>query len=109
MASAVLLHLTIDHQVIFSWAQRRGAHPSTFEGDERPWPLFFTFGPVGSGLKEMSWDKFFAKFERADLVLIYRDAAGPSGELDDFYQFVSRAAVPELTISGKSTMTRQVM
>ena len=34
MANAELLCVTIDHHVIFSWAQRRGAHPSTFEGDD---------------------------------------------------------------------------
>jgi hypothetical protein len=104
----MLLHITIDHQVVFSWAQRTGACPSTFEEDDRPWPLFFSFGPVGAGLKEISWDKFFAEFERADLAFVYRDA-GPNAELDDFHEFVRRAAVMELVISGKSTITAQVL
>jgi len=38
MANAASLCVTIDHHVIFSWAQWRGAHPSTFEGGQRPWP-----------------------------------------------------------------------
>lgn len=68
----MLLHLTIDHQIIFLWAQRRGARPATCEGDERPWPLFFDIEPANSFLKEISWDKFFAEFERAYLAFVYR-------------------------------------
>jgi hypothetical protein len=108
MANAELLRVTIDHHVIFSWAQRRGAHPSTFEGDERPWPLYFNFGSAGSGLEDISWDRFFAEFERATLAFVYRDAA-PNGELDDLHEFVKRAAVPALAISGRSTITRLVI
>lgn len=106
MANAVVLRVTIDHQVIFSWAHSRGACPSTLEGDERPWPLFFNFGPPGAGLQEISWDKFFAEFERASLAFIYRDE-GPNAELDDLHQFVRRAAVVELAVSGRSTITVQ--
>lgn len=95
MAWASMLNLTTDHQVIFSWAQRRRAYPSAFEGNERRWPLVFSFSSNDTGLEEISWDRFFAEFERADLAFIYRDA-GPNGELDDFYEFVKRAAVPEL-------------
>ena len=61
MVNMILLHVTIDHDVIISWAQRRGALPSTFEGDERPWPLFFDFNPAASGLREISWDRFFVE------------------------------------------------
>jgi hypothetical protein len=104
----MLLHITTDHHVIFSWARRRGAHPSTFEGDEHPWPLLFNFGSVGFGLKEISWDKFFAEFERANLAFVYRDAS-PNGHLDDLHEFVRRAVVPELTISGRSTIAQEVM
>lgn len=108
MTSAALLHVTIDHHVIFSWAQRRGARPSTFEGDERSWPLFFTFGSSDTGLKAITWDRFFGEFEQAQLAFIYRDA-GPNGELDDLHEFIKRAAVPELIVSGKSTMIVPMM
>jgi hypothetical protein len=108
MANPVLLQVTIDHQVIFSWAQRRGARPSTFEGDERPWPLFFDFGPPSSGHEEISWDRFFAEFERADLAFVYRDT-GPNVEQDDLHEFVRRAAVMELAMSGLSTITEQAI
>ncbi|HEY7299407.1 MAG TPA: hypothetical protein VH684_15990 [Xanthobacteraceae bacterium] len=98
----MLLQITIDHDVITQWARRRGAVPATFQGTERPWPLKFSFGP-SSDLVEISWDEFFAEFERADLAFVYRDA-GPDGELDDFHEFVNRAAVPELASSNKSTI-----
>jgi hypothetical protein len=45
MVHSVLLYVTVDHATIVSWAQRRGARPSTFEGDEHKWPLFFDIGP----------------------------------------------------------------
>jgi hypothetical protein len=108
MANGVLLHITIDHQVVFAWAQRRGARPSIIEGDERPWPLFFSFSSTDAGLEEISWDKFFEEFERADLAFVYRDAT-PNGELDDWHEFVKRAAVPELIISGKRTIAQKVI
>ena len=95
--------VTIDHQVIFSWAQRRGAHPSTLEGDERPWPLFFNFDWSVSELKEVSWDRFFVEFERANLAFAYQDVA-PDGGLDISHEFVKRPAVLGLLVSGKATV-----
>jgi hypothetical protein len=108
MAGTVLLHVTIDHGLIIAWARRHGARPSTFEGDERPWPLFFDFGAANSGLVEIGWDKFFAEFERADLAFLYRDA-GPDGKPDDFHEFIKRTAVLELTMSGKSTIIERAI
>ena len=106
MAAAVLLQITIDHELIVAWARRRRAVPSTYEGDERPWPLKFSVGSIAAGLVEISWDTFFEEFERANLAFVYRDA-GPDGELDDFHEFVNRAGVPELTESGKLTIVEQ--
>jgi hypothetical protein len=57
---------------------------------------------------EIRWDKFFEEFERANLAFVYRDA-GPNGELDDLHEFVNRAAVPELTVSGKSTIVERTI
>jgi hypothetical protein len=106
MVAAVPLQITIDHEMIIAWAQRRGALPSTYEGDERPWPLKFNVGPIAAGMVQIRWDKFFEEFERANLAFVYRDV-GPNGELDDFHEFVNRAAVPELTESGKLTIVEQ--
>jgi hypothetical protein len=51
---------------------------------------------------------FFAEFERANLAFVYRDAS-PNGHLDDLHEFVRPAVVPELTISGRSTIAQEVM
>lgn len=103
MDGALLLYVTIDRDVIVEWAERRGAHPATFEGDERPWPLCFCFGPASAGLEKMSWEKFFIEFECADLAFVFRDV-GPNGELDDLHAFVKRAAVPDLITSHRATI-----
>jgi hypothetical protein len=108
VANAVVLYVTIDHQVIRSWAQRLNARPSTFEGDEHPWPLLFSFGSEGTGVQEISWDRFFSEFERADLAFIYRDI-GPGREVDDFHEFVKRAAMAKLVASGRSTIVEPVL
>jgi hypothetical protein len=79
----VSIRITIEYETIVSWAQRRGAIPSTFRGIERPWPLKFSTGPGDPSLVEIGWDKFFAEFEKADLAFVYRNT-GPSGELDDY-------------------------
>jgi hypothetical protein len=106
--AAVVLCVTIDHQVICSWAQRRGARPSTFEDDEHPWPLLFSFGSAGTGVQEISWERFFAEFEQADLAFIYRDI-GRNGEVDDFHEFVKRAAMTKLVASGRSTIVEPAL
>src|SRR6476469_3372811 len=108
VANAVMRYVTIDHQVIRSWAQRLDARPSTFEGDEHPWPLLFSFGSAGTGVQEISWDRFFFEFERADLAFIYRDI-GPGGEVDDFHEFVKRAAMAKLVASGRSTIVESAL
>jgi hypothetical protein len=100
---ANIVRVTIDYNVIMAWAQRRNGRPSTTIGDERPWPLFLQFGAPGAGVEEISWDRFFAEFEQADLAFVFRDAAG-NGKLDDYHVFISRSAVPELTISPTVSM-----
>ena|SRR5215204_7715428 len=103
MGNVVPIQVTIDRDVIKAWANRRKARPSTLMGDDRPWPLLFDFGPPDAGVREIGWDPFFAEFERANLAFVYRDAA-PDGELDDFYEFINRSAVPGLTLAAKSTI-----
>jgi hypothetical protein len=56
--------------------------------------------------QEISWDKLFEEFERADLAFVFRET-GPDGELDDLHELVRRAGALELIISGKSTITEQ--
>jgi hypothetical protein len=103
----MLAYVTIDHQIILAWAKRRDALPSTCEGDERPWPLFLSFGRPGAGLREISWDRFFFEFERANLAFSFLDD-GPTGKLDNSYSLLNRTAVPELVVSRQATIVLQV-
>jgi hypothetical protein len=104
----MLVSITVDHAIIRAWAERRQARPATFEGDERPWPLLFNFGPPPAGVVTISWEKFFEEFERAGLAFLYSDTT-PNGQIDNFYELVERAAVPELISSGLSTIVEQVI
>ena len=106
MVSAIAVHFTIDHDVIRSWAQARGARPSQSDGMSRPAPLFFDLGPLDAGHVEIDWADFFQEFERDNVAFYYRDM-DPAGEHDDLHGFVSRAAVPELTMLAKSTIVEQ--
>jgi hypothetical protein len=56
-----------------------------------------------SELQEVSWDRFFVEFERANLAFVYQDVA-PDGGLDISHEFVKRPAVLGLLISGKATV-----
>ena len=106
--NVVQLNNTIDHNVIFSWAHRRGARPSTFEGDEHPWPILFSLGPAATGIEEISWERFFTEFEQAALAFVYRDA-GAHGELDDLHQFLARATVVEPWLPRYTTIVEQAI
>jgi hypothetical protein len=108
MAGTVLFFITIDHDLVRSWAEVRDARPSKFEGMTKPSPLRFDLGPPDAGLTEMSWTEFFEEFERDNLAFYYRDMA-PTGEHDDLHGFVSRAAVPDLTMASKSTIIERAI
>src|SRR5262249_53432191 len=96
--------MTIDHVLIRAWAGRRDARPATNEGDERPWPLFFAFGPPSPGVVEIGWDRFFHEFERASLAFVYPALDEEGDELDDMHEFVQRIAVPALLRAGRATI-----
>ena len=102
------LAITIDHDVIRSWAETRQARPSTSEGMTRPSPLFFDRDTPDAGLTEISWSDFFEEFERDNLAFYYRDT-DPAGQHDDLHGFVSRAAVPALMMESTSTIIEQVV
>jgi len=104
----ISLWLTIDHDLIKSWARRRAARPSRPLDEDRPWPLLFELGAPAAGVVEIGWDEFFEEFERANLVFSYREAA-PDGTPDDTHEFVKRAAVPALITSGRSTIIERVV
>src|SRR3979409_787963 len=63
----ISLCLTIDHDLIKSWARRRAARPSRPLDEDRPWPLLFELGAPAAGVVELGGDEFFGEFGRPKL------------------------------------------
>jgi hypothetical protein len=83
-----------DHDEIRSWAEERGAKPSTVKstsGDDDVGIIRLDFpGYSGEGsLEEISWEQFFEKFEEAGLALVVQDATA-EGERSNFNKLVRR-------------------
>jgi hypothetical protein len=108
MTNTVLLQVTIDHAVIREWARRRGTRPSSMDGHDHPWPLYLERGEISPGLVEIDWDTFFDEFEQAQLAFVY-PVTGPGKDVDDTHELIKRASLPELSISGKSTIIERAM
>ncbi len=83
---------TRDHEVIMRWAADRGAVPATVgPGDEKhpPRRLRFDFpGGASKGLRPVSWDDFFAVFDRRKLVFLFQEHLR-NGNQSNFFQFDS--------------------
>ncbi len=81
---------SIDHGFIRAWAEAREGRPGRLEAvaSAGGTPLLrFDFGTPEAGLQEISWDEFFAIFERERLALEYRDTPGHLGRM---YKFLPR-------------------
>ena len=108
MAIVIPIHVTIDHAIIRSWAERRRGRPATLEGDYRAWPLRFEFDSPDPATEEIDWRRFFNEFERAKLAFTYGEIL-PDGALDYTYEFVHRSTVPELSAFRRSTVIEWVI
>lgn len=69
---------TTDHDEIRRWVEERGGRPAlAMELQDEPLGLRIEFpedrGKPEEGLLLISWDEFFAKFDEANLVFLYRD------------------------------------
>ena len=90
--------ITTDHEVIRRWAEARSAKPAMKGDDDRdPGTVRLDFArPRGRGpLPEMSWEEWFAKFERSRLALLYQEQTA-SGELSNFCKMVRREKADEV-------------
>jgi hypothetical protein len=86
--------VTTDHSKIRHWAEKRGGHPATVKAtssDGDAGILRFDFDPKDEGLKDVSWDEFFRKFDGEKLALLYQDRTS-EGEISRFHKFVDRNA-----------------
>jgi hypothetical protein len=85
---------TTDHDAIRRWAERRGGRPAsvrgTGRGGEDTGLLRIDFEPdLAEGLELVSWDDFFAKFDREKLAFLHQDETA-DGSLSRFHKFVDR-------------------
>jgi hypothetical protein len=67
---------TTDHDEIRRWVEERGGRPALdAEQGDQPLGLRIEFPEdrEDGGLLLISWDEFFAKFDEANLVFLYRD------------------------------------
>ncbi|WP_135854623.1 lamin tail domain-containing protein [Halorussus salinus] len=101
---------TTDHDEIREWVEARDAEPThvqqTGEGDDLG-VLRIDFPDDGPdrNLEAVPWDRFFGKFEEADLAFRYQNEK-KNGERSYFHRFVSRDVMPGRT---KTTTDREAI
>lgn len=81
-----------DHDEIRRWAEERGGVPVVVEGTESGGDgagvLRFDFGEREPNLKQVSWEDFFATFDKKHLALLAQDTV--DGGTSRFFKFVER-------------------
>jgi hypothetical protein len=82
---------TTSHEVIRQWAEKRSAKPATVEGTEHGdhlGVLRFDFGEPTDGLREVSWDEWFATFDARRLNFLYQEER-KDGRQSNFFRLES--------------------
>jgi hypothetical protein len=90
-------HVTIDHEKIRQWAEKRGCHPATVKATERdhePGVLRLDCDPPDETLDGIDWDEFFEKFDKAKLAFLYQEKTA-DGKISRFNKLVSRDSVAD--------------
>jgi hypothetical protein len=84
--------LTRNHDIIKSWAEKRGASPATVPGTEHDGHLGvlrFNFpGFGGNRLQAVTWANWFKAFDKRHLAFIYQDTK-TDGTMSNFFRFDS--------------------
>jgi hypothetical protein len=94
---------TTDHDLIRKWAEDRGGRPvrvlNVFgaQPDESHLRIDFLFDKYDDGVQQISWDEFFAIFDREGMALVYQTET-ESGILSRFGRIVRSNAVPQAII-----------
>ena len=97
MASKSSSRVLTDHDEIRSWAEERGARPSTVQRthtDDNVGIIRLDF-PGYSGedsLEEIEWDEWFDKFDDNNLALLVQDETA-GGQKSNFNKIVNRDTV----------------
>jgi hypothetical protein len=92
-AAGTASRITIDHDAIRKWAEKRGGHPTsvtgTEHGKEAAGVLRFDFGVKDEKLHAVDWNAFFDKFEESKLAFLYQDKTA-GGKVSRFHKFIHR-------------------
>lgn len=94
--------VTRDHEAIRAWAEKRGGRPALVEptrGKRSGGLLRLDFGAPDENLKEVSWDEFFAVFDKSGVGFLHQDQT-KSGRLSRFNKFVDQPASGGAAASG---------
>jgi hypothetical protein len=87
--------ITTDHAEIRSWVEQRGGYPARLRAavaDQDAIRIDFP-GFSGEGMLErLTWDEWFALFERHALAFLHQDET-EDGQMSHFNKLVSRASV----------------
>ena len=82
--------VTTKHEVIRRWAEERDALPAAVAGTEKeegPGVLTFDFPPYGDNplVRQVSWDEWFATFDRRRLNFIFQEKLA-DGRQSNFFR-----------------------
>ena len=82
--------ITTDHDEIREWAEARGGRPAVVRGTEIL-RLEFPNAPNADDddLEEITWDRFFEKFDEADLALLHQEKTA-DGKKSNFNKLIGR-------------------
>ncbi|WP_291912446.1 hypothetical protein [Chitinophaga sp. CB10] len=81
---------TTDHDTIRQWAEARNGKPTQVQGTGEKGEagvLRIDFPPGNDNLEEISWEKFFEKFDNENLVFLYQDETS-EGETSYFNKLI---------------------
>jgi hypothetical protein len=84
---------TTDHDEIRKWVEQLGGKPASVKktGGSEPGVLRIDFPGRGDedSLEEISWDKFFEKFDKEKLAFLYQEETKDGNE-SRFFKLVNR-------------------
>jgi Rho termination factor, N-terminal domain len=78
---------TTHHEVIKQWAEARNARPATVPGtehDDHLGVLRLDFGEPTEGLREVSWEEWFATFDERRLNFVYQEQRSDGNQSNFF-------------------------
>jgi len=96
---------TTNHEVIRKWANHFFGTPYLSDSSEMPELGIGFRGGEGEGQVLITWEEWFDKFEKEQLLLCYKDELA-EGEDFPYYKLTSRAGDPDRQLQAPSEANR---